>query len=81
MKKLIGMILKDEKTQEFDIRTYDNVVLHVVIGQSYSAIGTCGMTDGLLVKGKLTSIDEWGALITCNKGILHLCNKRTLNAI
>lgn len=48
------------------------------IGSYYTATGTCGMTDGLEVKGILTKIDEWGAYLTCAHGISHLCNKQTL---
>lgn len=39
--------MKKQKTEEFDIRTYSNGVLHVVIG----------LTDGVDVRGKLTEID------------------------
>ena len=31
----------------FEIRTYDNGVLHFVIGRTYKAIGTCGMAKDL----------------------------------
>ncbi len=66
---------------EFDICTYSNGFIHVVIGRSYSAMGTCGITDGVEVKGKLTKIDECGAYLTCERGIPHLCNQRTLNIL
>ena len=46
---------KQEK--EFDIRTYSNGLLHIVIGRFYSAEGYSGMTDGVIVKGKLTEVD------------------------
>ena len=64
---------KKETTKQCDI--------HGVIGRLYSAMGTCGITDGIEVKGELTKIDEWGAYLTCKRGIPHLCNQRTLNAL
>ena len=70
-----------KKQREFNIRTYSNGFIHVVIGRFYSSIGTCGITDGVEVKGRLTKIDEWGAYLTCERGIPHLCNERTLNAL
>jgi hypothetical protein len=70
-----------KKQKEFDIRTYTNGFIHVVVGRFYSAMGTCGITDGVEVKGKLTKIDEWGAYLTCERGISQLCNQRTLNAL
>ncbi len=54
--------------------------MQVVIGEKYSAIGTCGMTDGKEVIGTLENIDQWGAYIFCN-GIPHLCNERTLKSV
>lgn len=51
------------------------------IGRVYSAIGTCGITDGLEVKGVLTEIDRWGAYLTCELGIPHLCNTKTLKVL
>ena len=51
------------------------------IGRVYSAIGTCGMTDGLEVKGVLTEIDRWGSYLTCERGIPHLCNTKTLKVL
>ena len=53
----------------------------VVIERFYSAMGTCGITEGVEVKGKLTKIDGWGAYLTCERRILHLCDQRTLNAL
>ncbi|MDG1950122.1 MAG: hypothetical protein P8J32_04920 [bacterium] len=70
-----------KKQREFNIRTYSNGFIHVVIGRFYSAMGTCGITDGLEVKGRLNKIDECGAYLTCERGIPHLCNERTLNAL
>lgn len=37
----------------FEIRTYDNGVLHFVIGSEYKAIGTCGEVKDKDVKGLL----------------------------
>jgi len=48
--------MKNQK--EFDIRTYSNGLLHVVIGRTYGGEGYSGMTDGVDVKGKLTEIDQ-----------------------
>lgn len=70
-----------KKQREFNIRTYSNGFIHVVIGSFYSAMGTCGITDGVEVKGRLTKIDEWGAYLTCERGIPHLCNERTLKVL
>lgn len=70
-----------KKQKEFDVFTYSNGFVHVVIGRFYSAMGTCGISDGVEVKGRLTKIDESGAYLTCNRGIPHLCNQRTLNYI
>jgi len=50
--------MKKQKQQEFDIRTYDNGVLHIVIGRTYGGEGYSGMTDGVDVKGKLTEVDK-----------------------
>ena len=50
--------MKKQKQQEFDIRTYDNGVLHIVIGRTYGGEGYSGMTDGVDVKGKLTEVDH-----------------------
>lgn len=49
--------MNKQKTGEFDIRTYSNSVLHVVIGRTYGGEGYSGLTDGVDVKGKLTEID------------------------
>jgi hypothetical protein len=49
-----------KKQKEFDIRTYSNGLLHVVIGRTYGGEGYSGLTDGVDVKGKLTEIDiQW----------------------
>lgn len=50
--------MKKQEQQEFDIRTYDNGVLHIVIGRVYGGEGYSGMTDGVDVKGKLTEVDR-----------------------
>jgi len=63
------------------MESYAKCYLHNVVGRFYSARGTCGITDGVEVKGRLTKIDEWGAYLTCERGITHLCNERTLNAL
>ena len=49
--------MKKQKTGEFNILTYSNGVLHVVIGRTYGGEGYSGLTDGIDVKGKLTEID------------------------
>ncbi len=48
--------MKKQKQTEFDIRTYSNGVLHVVIGRTYGGEGYSGLTDGVDVKGKLIDI-------------------------
>lgn len=48
--------MKEQK--EFEIRTYSNGLLHVVIGCNYGGEGYSGMTDGVDVKGKLTEVDR-----------------------
>ena len=47
-----------KKQKEFDIRTYSNGLLHVVIGRTYGGEGYSGLTDGVDVKGKLTEVDQ-----------------------
>lgn len=49
--------MKKQKQTEFDIRTYSNGVLHVVIGRTYGGEGYSGLTDSVDVRGKLTEID------------------------
>ena len=71
--------MNNEKQTEFDVLLQNNSVLHVILGNTYSAIGTSGITDGKSVTGKLVNIDKYGAYIECSKGVIHLCNKRTLN--
>jgi hypothetical protein len=72
--------MKTKTPKVFNIRNYNNKIMQVVIGEKYSAIGTCGMTDGKEVIGTLENIDQWGAYIFCN-GIPHLCNERTLKSV
>ena len=50
-------------------------------GQEYSATGTCGMTDGIEVKGILQEVDGSSAIIVCDKKIPHLCNANTLTKL
>ena len=50
--------MKKQKQIEFDIRTYSNGVLHVVIGRNYGGEGYSGMTAGVDVKGKLIEVDR-----------------------
>ncbi len=45
------------KTDGFDILTYSNGVLRVVVGYNYGGEGYSGLTDGVDVRGKLTEID------------------------
>ena len=47
-----------KKLKEFDIRTYSNVLLHVVLGHNYGGEGYSGLTDGVDVRGKLTEVDR-----------------------
>jgi hypothetical protein len=48
---------KTGKQTEFNIRTYNNGFLHVVLGRTYGGEGYSGMTDGVDVRGKATEID------------------------
>jgi len=59
------------------IRTHNNEYISPVIGDMYSAIGVCGMTDGIEVIGTLIKIDWTGAYLENNR-VPHLCNQRTL---
>ena len=47
-----------KKLKEFDIRTYSNDLLHVVVGSNYGGEGYSGLTDGVDVRGKLTEVDR-----------------------
>tara|TARA_R110000822_G_scaffold298446_1_gene421160 strand:+ start:1255 stop:1476 length:222 start_codon:yes stop_codon:yes gene_type:complete len=47
---------------EYDIRTYNNGVLHFVIGSEYKAIGTCGESKDIEVKGTLLHSPMWDEL-------------------
>lgn len=42
--------------KEFDIHTYSNGLLRVVIGDTYGGEGYSGLTDGVEVHGKLTEV-------------------------
>lgn len=53
----------------------------LIIGKNYKAIGCCGITDGIEVKGKLTKVDRWGVYLTCKRGRPHLCDKNTLSPL
>ena len=52
------ILIRKQKQEEFSIRTYDNGVLHIVIGRTYGGEGYSGMTDGVDVKGKLTEVSR-----------------------
>lgn len=51
------------------------------IGERYSAIGTCGITDGVQVKGTLKRVKGSSATIVCDKNIPRLCNANTLTKL
>jgi len=64
----------------FEIRTYDNGVLHFVIGSEYKAIGTCGILKDNQIKGILkfdSSLNEL-ILIHWRYGKCSI-NERTLS--
>ena len=74
-------IIKETETG-YEIRTYDNGVLHFVIGCEYEAIGTSGEAKDKQVRGMLM-IDERFSninLILFNKKMgLIAINERTLS--
>ena len=64
----------------FEIRTYDNGVLHFVIGRTYKGIGTCGEAKDLEVIGTLEyspRVKEW--LLVTKRGLPCSINERTLS--
>ena len=64
----------------YNIRTYDNGVLHFVIGRKYKAIGTCGMTKDIEVMGRLRKSEYFNELeIIDETGRICSINERTLS--
>ncbi len=63
------------------VKNYNGEHINVELGSYYTAMGTCGMTDGIEVSGKLTKIDGWGAYLEDKGGQSHLCNRLTLKKI
>ena len=46
--------------------------------KTYKAIGVCGMSNGIEIEGNIHKTDGWGVYLLCKRGIVHLCDKRTL---
>ncbi|BBI90489.1 hypothetical protein HYO65_gp097 [Tenacibaculum phage PTm1] len=42
-------------------------IKNIKSNKRYSALGTCGMSNGILFEGELTSIDSWGAYLKCDR--------------
>lgn len=64
----------------YNIRTYDNGVLHFVIGRTYTAIGTCGMGKDKLITGKLSYYKPFKKLELIGKREQrYAINERTLS--
>ena len=51
----------------------------ILKGKKCNAIGICGITNGVTVSGVLSHCDNWGVYIVSKRGVIHLCNKNTLN--
>lgn len=64
----------------FEIRTYDNGVLHFVIGSEYKAMGTVGMGKDIEIVGKLkyNSLVK-DLLLVSEDGLEYSINPRTLS--
>lgn len=66
----------------FQINTYDNGVLHFVIGRTYKGIGTCGEAKDKEVVGILEYNERLRELILTDKrGVPCAINERTLSYI
>ena len=63
----------------FEIKTYDNGVLHFVIGRTYKAIGTCGIAKDREIKGSLrySLVNEELMLYNDDHGNISI-NEKTL---
>jgi len=69
-----------QKTETgYNIRTYDNGVLHFVIGRIYTAIGTCGEAKDTKVKGVLNYSERLEELILETRKGTCAINERTLS--
>ena len=70
-----------EKTDTgYNIRTYDNGVLHFVMGRTYRAIGTCGEAKDKEVIGQIGFDDKFREyVLVTNQGIPCSINERTLS--
>lgn len=57
--------------------------INAIINSEYQAIGTCGMSKDVLVKGKLIEVNraDCSAILKDSKGRLHEVNFRTLELI
>jgi len=56
--------------------------VEAIVGNLHSAIGICGTTDGVVVKGELISVDHNNVLIKCEeRWYTCLVNEKTLTPI
>ena len=64
----------------FYINTYNNGVLHFVIGRKYKAVGTCGMAKDVEVIGELVDTGQmYGLELINDRGVRCAINERTLS--
>ena len=64
----------------FYINTYNNGVLHFIIGRKYKAIGTCGNAKNVKVIGKLVDTGNmYGLELINDRGISYVIDERTLS--
>ena len=70
-----------EKTDTgYNVNTYDNGVLHFVIGRTYTAVGTCGSGKDQLITGELSYYKPFKHLELLGKrGQRYAINERTLS--
>ena len=60
------------------VTNYDGFDVKLEFGKFYAATGTCGMTEDKEVVGVFTKIDNWGIYLTNSKGVICLCNPKTV---
>ena len=51
----------------------------ILKGRKCSALGTCGVTNGITVSCVLSHHDNYGVYIVTKKCRIHLCNPNTIN--
>ena len=70
-----------EKTDTgYNVNTYDNGVLHFVIGRTYTAVCTCGSGKDQLITGELSYYKPFKHLeLLSKRGQRYAINERTLS--